>query len=149
MLPELINLTLSALAPFLPQAVVDSAVREAVRLGYAPCAPSINITERGLPYAGTGAWPEAFGVCEIELTPETVEDKTKGYLTYVARHEVCHLSTGHAIDQAGSSYADPHHDHPLFFECLAALSSLPGLAPAEPSTAFAQLTPYNRLEASL
>lgn len=112
------------------QAAVDQATQQAEALGYKPCHAEVvdaasnwgpvNGTHDEMPadVAGWAAWPEVWGVCQIGLTPETVEDPE--WLGYVAQHEVCHLAVGLFIDTRPEAYQleDRHHQHPAFDVCM-------------------------------
>lgn len=88
-------------------------------LGYQPCEPRVG----QIPAEERAANPDVLAwaggtnpgeECYVEFASVPAKD-----LSWIAWHEVCHLSTLNAI------FADPHrpivdaaHRHPLFLECL-------------------------------
>lgn len=144
---------------FNAQAAVDVATKQAESLGYQPCQAEVvdaasqwgpvNGTNDVMPenVAGWAAWPEVWGVCQIGITPETAADAD--FLDDVARHEVCHLAVGVAIDANPDNYKldDRHHEATDFKDCMAGIdlvaqeeSQVVGVNSAPPGTAEAEPT---------
>lgn len=142
------------------QDAVDVALQDARSLGYTPCSAevvdaregwkTINGTEMPENVAGWAAWPEAFRVCQVGLTPETVESADPEWLPAVARHEVCHLAVGYEIDRDTSTWElpDRHHDAPQFKECMAKMTEhvqakvvVEGASTAPPGSAPVEVLP--------
>lgn len=136
MLNALANILLSAAMAIAGGGAVREAVEDAQSAGYDPCIPTVvdaaagwthlGFGEMPVEVAGWAAWPEAFGVCMVGLTPDTVTSEDPTWLRDVAQHEVCHLSVGVAIDARTdrASFEDPHHDAPDFKECMARMREI-------------------------
>lgn len=130
MLNVLANLVLTATLALVGGGATQEALHDARSLGYQPCEPTLVDASSGWTALGFGqmpdnvaawaAWPEAFGVCAVGWTPETLMSEDAEWVDYVARHEVCHLAVGVQIDANPDNWAlaDRHHEAEDFKVCM-------------------------------